>query len=88
MTPQHVKEPLLLFALLLLVPQLGFSAKAPLAGVGFSGSALMIVYHIGAVEELIKAGAYVPGTTPVAGTSGGSYIATSTTAGARVKHAC
>jgi len=51
----------------------------------------MIPYHIGVVQELTKAGVWVPGTTRVAGTSGGSYIATAVTSGttaAQMRTAC
>lgn len=41
----------------------------------------MLPYHVGVLEELLKAGAYVPGTTPTAGTSGGGVIAMTTTTG-------
>jgi hypothetical protein len=46
-----------------------------------SGSALMLVYHLGVLEELLLAKAYVPGKTRTTGSSGGAYIAVSTTTG-------
>ncbi|KNC82044.1 hypothetical protein SARC_05661 [Sphaeroforma arctica JP610] len=43
--------------------------------IGFSGSGFYIYYHFGVARKLLESGLIVPGETPMAGTSGGSYMA-------------
>ena len=58
------------------------TGATPVPAVGWSGSRLMIIYHIGVYAALYNTSAFVPGTTPTAGSSGGSYIALGSTTGA------
>eukprot|EP00798_Chlamydomonas_sp_ICE-L_P009145 gene9145-16269_t len=89
MTTPHFSSVRTLSILLSCLCLLGASRAAAakpkkIDAVGWSGSALLLPYHIGVLSELVKRhssnkAVYKPGKTLTAGTSGGGFIAMATT---------
>lgn len=55
-------------------------------GIGMSGSGLFAVYHLGVLETLIDSGVIIPGTTVMAGASGGAILSLHTCLGLTPRH--